>query len=113
MVEILKKFIELNGGFVKESLQMFLDKPEILNDYFHVADKNLYLNDNVIFIKKNTLDVQATGIVINISKDKICVSKRSNKSCIFLNYDDYYIFTKKVKNKNNDRIFYENLLKIL
>ena len=110
-IEILKNFIIMNNNDVENSLKLFIDNHERLNNYNYIQD-TLYLNDNVILIKKNTLKIEIQGIVVNIG-NKVCIKKRGSKACIFINPNEYYIFSKKTKNKNNDRMFYQELLKVM
>ena len=110
-IEILKNFITMNNNDVEHSLKLFIDKPETITNYNYIQD-TLYLNDNVILIKKNTLKIEIQGIVVNIG-NKVCIKKRGSKACIFINPNEYYIFSKKTKNKNNDRMFYQELLKVM
>ena len=111
-IEILKNFITMNNNDVEHSLKLFIDNPGKLTNYNYIQDTTLYLNDNVILIKKNTLKIDIQGIVVNIG-NKVCIKKRGSKSCIFINPNEYYIFSKKTKNKNNDRMFYQELLKVM
>ena len=110
-IEILKNFITMNNNDVEHSLKLFIDKAETITNYNYIQD-TLYLNDNVILIKKNTLKIEIQGIVVNIG-NKVCIKKRGSKACIFINPNEYYIFSKKTKNKNNDRMFYQELLKVM
>jgi hypothetical protein len=111
-IEILKNFITMNNNDVEHSLKLFMDKPETITNYNYIHDTTLYLNDNVILIKKNTLKIDIQGVVVNIG-NKVCIKKRGSKACIFINPNEYYIFSKKTKNKNNDRMFYQELLKVM
>ena len=56
-IEILKNFIVMNNNDVEHSLKLFMDNPEKLTNYNYIQDTTLYLNDNVILIKKNTLSI--------------------------------------------------------
>lgn len=114
-IEILKSYIKNNNNDVKKCLCDFIKNSHILDNYYHQSFNKLYLNDNIIIISKYTLNIEANGIIVNINnkQNKICISKRGNKSCIYINPEHYYIFIKSTTNKNNDRLFYENLLKII
>jgi hypothetical protein len=112
MIEILSSFIKINNGDVKSTIQLFIN-PNILDGYNYIDNNNFYLNDHILCIHKSTLKIDAIGTIVNISENKLCICKRGNKSCIYLKKSLYYIFVKQSKNKNNDRIFYENLLKHL
>ena len=112
MLEILSSLIQVNNGDVIQSLTPFFKK-HTFNKYTYTDDNELYLNDQVMCIHKSTLIIDAIGTIVNLSDKKLCVCKRGNNSCIYLQKDNYYIFIKKTTNKQNDRIFYENLLKII
>tara|TARA_B110001469_G_C9607561_1_gene302135 strand:+ start:346 stop:684 length:339 start_codon:yes stop_codon:yes gene_type:complete len=112
MNEILYSFIKINGGDIKNSLIHFLNK-DIIKCYDNLKSNELYLNDQIICIHKSTLEIKAIGKIVNISENNICICKRGNNSCIYLKPLQYYILIKPLKNKNNDRMFYENLLKII
>ena len=113
-IEILKTFINLNDNDVYNSVKLFINKPEILNNYNHINDNKLYLNDNIIAINKSNLQNDIHGIIIDIGSDgKLCISKRGNHSSIFIMPEKYYIFIKQTKNKNNDRMFYQKLLQLI
>ena len=108
MIEILETYLRLSKN-KETSLKEFLD-PTILkkiNNYKLVND--IYLNDNVVLIKKNTLKIHYIGKVYRNKNDKISLRKLNGVN-ITIDKNNYYIFVKRVKNKNNDRIFYEALL---
>tara|TARA_B110001469_G_scaffold118580_1_gene125446 strand:- start:374 stop:724 length:351 start_codon:yes stop_codon:yes gene_type:complete len=114
-IEILESYIKVNNGNIKGSILPFLNikSQNILKGYNNLESNQVYLNDNIIAIKKNTLQLEAIGCIVNIDKNKICISKRGNNSCIYIEKDYYYLFIKKTKNKNNDRMFYQELLKVM
>lgn len=108
MIEILETYLRLSKD--KESgLKDFFDAKTLkqINKYKLVDD--IYLNDSVILIKKNTLKIDHIGKIYKSKIDKISLRK-SNGVNITLDKNYYYIFVKRVRNKNNDRIFYEYLL---
>ena len=111
MIEILETYMKLSSN-KQSSLLEFLSNDTIhkLKNYNLV--ENIYLNDNIILIKKNTLTIDHIGKIYKI-KNEIISIKKSNSVNINLNKNNYYIFVKRIKNKNNDRIFYETLLKQL
>lgn len=111
MIEILETYLKLSKDR-ESSLKEFLDDKILkqINKYKLVDD--IYINDNVILIKKSTLKISHIGKVYQSKHNKISLRK-SNGVNITVNLNDYYIFVKRVKNKNNDRIFYEMLLKQL
>ena len=108
MIEILETYLRLSKD-KESSLKEFLDDTIIKQINKHKLVDNIYLNDNVVLIKKNTLKVDHIGKIYKIKNNKISIRK-SNGVNITLDKDYYYIFVKRVRNKNNDRIFYETLL---
>jgi len=110
--EILKKWIFLNQD-IKQSIEMFLDNPNKLKNYKFIED-TFYLNDKIIVISKNKLKIEVEGTIVNIAKDnKLCIIKQTSQSSVYIYPSQYYCFVKQTKNKNNDRKFYETLLKII
>lgn len=108
MIEILETYLRLSKD-KESSLKEFLDEPTMKQINKHILVDNIYLNDNVVLIKKNTLKIDHIGKIYKIKNNKISIRK-SNGVNITLDKDYYYIFVKRVRNKNNDRIFYETLL---
>jgi len=107
--EPLKTLLDLSEN-KKSIISMFL--PDEI--YQQISDLDLvndfYLNDKVFMIKRNTLELDIIGKIINISDNKITIMKRNNQTVLYINPNNYYIFIKRTSNKNNDRIFYESLL---
>uniref|UniRef100_A0A6C0CWU2 Uncharacterized protein n=1 Tax=viral metagenome TaxID=1070528 RepID=A0A6C0CWU2_9ZZZZ len=108
MIEILETYLKLSKD-KESSLKDFLDDNTLkqINKYKLVDD--IYLNDSVVLIKKNTLKIDHIGKVYRSNNNRISLRK-SNGVNITVNMNHYYVFVKRVKNKNNDRIFYEMLL---
>ena len=108
MIEILETYLRLSKD-KESSLKEFLDDRILKQINKHKLVDEIYLNDSVVLIKKNTLKIDHIGKIYKLKKDKISVRK-SNGVNITLDKYYYYIFVKRVRNKNNDRIFYETLL---
>ena len=92
--------------------QMYLEKDTLQKlknyIYFNEDEKDLYLDDNISFVKKNTGKFYKKGKIIAI--DKNIISIKTNNNILNLNKDEYYLFIKERKNKKNDRDFYKALL---
>jgi hypothetical protein len=108
MIEILETYLKLSDD-QHTSLLEFLSKDILIKLENYKLVEDIYINDNVILIKKNTLKVDIVGRIYKIKDNKISINKPNNVN-ITTRQKDYYIFVKKVTNKNNDRIFYETLL---
>ena len=109
-MELLKTWIHYNRGNVKQALIPFV-KPNLLDAFDHKVSTDLYLNDFVLTIHKSTLETHQ-GIIVYLGS-RVCICKRGNKSCVYVDPSDVYFFIKRSKQRNNDRIFYEQLLKIM
>ena len=81
--------------------------------YYNEETDDLFLNDNVTFVKKNTGKIFKSGKVISIDDPEITIKTQSNY--LTLNSNEYYLFIKQRKNKSkkNDRDFYKALLNSL
>jgi len=104
-------------------LKIYKDKNKVFQDYLdsetliklsnkiYKEGPDIYLNDNITLLKKNTGKIHKSGKVIAIDNSSITI-KTSNH---YLNLDsaDYYIFIKQKKNKENDREFYKALFNSL
>tara|TARA_B100001093_G_C26454476_1_gene853738 strand:- start:128 stop:475 length:348 start_codon:yes stop_codon:yes gene_type:complete len=92
--------------------QEYLDKTDINKIkgylYFDETIRDLYLNDNISLIQKNTGKYFKKGKIISIDENMITI-KLSNHY-ITVNKNNYYIFIKDKKNKLNNREFYKALL---
>ena len=69
-IEILQSYIKINNGNIKESIFPFLNikSQNILKYYNNLESNHLYLNDNIIAIKKNTLQIEAIGSLFDYSR---------------------------------------------
>tara|TARA_A100001037_G_C14938735_1_gene539506 strand:+ start:505 stop:852 length:348 start_codon:yes stop_codon:yes gene_type:complete len=76
--------------------------------YFDEKEKDLYLNDNILCIKKNTGKFFKKGKIIAIDENNITL-KISNYH-FTINKEENYLFIKEKKNKKNNREFYKALL---
>lgn len=115
-IEILSELLKYSDDKKKDIVEYVdvYDK-NIFNNYLLYDEKkdNIYLNDKIIAVKKNTLEIECIGKTIKNKNNTICIQKRGNNVCINIHFKDYYIFISESKNKNNDRYFYEELLKII
>jgi len=109
---ILKIYKDKNKVF-EEYLDTGTLKKLIHKIYYEEEDNDIYLNDNITFVKKNTGRFYKSGKVIAIDESKITIKTSINY--LTLDSKDYYIFIKQNKNKNkkNDRDFYKALLNSL
>ena len=85
-----------------------------LNNYEYVTNlESLFLNDRILFIKKNTGKIYKQGIIIKITKKHITIKTRNVN--ISVAKDNYYIFINPRQNKlqKTNRSFYKELLKSL
>ena len=107
---ILKIYKDKNKVFNK-----YLDTETLkkLNNkiYYEEGENDIYLNDNITFVKKNTGIIFKSGKVIAIDESKITIKTSINY--LTLNSSEYYIFIKQKKNKTNDRDFYKALFNSL
>ena len=76
--------------------------------YFDETLRDLYLNDIVILIQKNTGKIFKKGKIISIEDNSITIQISSYY--ITVNKNNYYIFIKDKNNKSNNREFYKALL---
>jgi hypothetical protein len=93
--------------YLDDSIVVKLDK----SIYFDESNDDLFLNDMIICINKRTLELDYKGRILAISDDKITI--RKNKHQVHLVKDDYYIFYKRKKTKDNQVDFYKALLECL
>ena len=66
--------------------------------YHNEDEETLYLNENVILIKKNNGMIEKKGKIICITDEKIII-KTSNQYNITFDKEEYYLFIKQKKNK--------------
>ena len=106
--KILKLYKNKNKVFETFFLEETLKK--IKNKYFYDENQNeLYLNDNITLVKKNTGKFYKSGKIIAINQKKITI--KTNNNYITIDSNEYYIFIKYTKKKNKE--FYKALLDIL
>ena len=114
-IEPLKYILELSNN-QQDSIVFFLndDIKLKLNNYYLYEKKNkdIFINQFIICIKKNNLLIDVKGKIISIDKNIICINFNNiyNK---YVSLDDHYIFLKNSRTKANDRDFFENLLQNL
>ena len=85
-----------------------------LKKYEYVNDpESLFLNDRILFVQKNTGKIYRQGIIIKITKKRITIKTRNTN--FSLPIADHYLFLNPRRNKlqNNNRKFYQELLKSL
>ena len=107
---------------LKNILDIYKDKNKIVMEYlptettqklknhslYDESEVDLYLNDSIVFVQKNTGKLFAKGKIIAIDENKITI--KGPKNCMKLNKNDYYIFIKQKMNKTSNRDFYKALL---
>ena len=114
-IEPLKTILDLTNN-KQNSIVFFLNDniKSKLNNYYYYEEKNkdIFINQHIICIKKNDLSLDIKGKIITINKNiiGININYTYNK---FINKNLYYIFVKNSKSKSDDRDFFENLLKNL
>ena len=114
MIEPLKHLLSIYPNKKKELLYyLSKDIQSKVKDLLYLDDDNneLLLNDKLFCIKRSTLELEHSGRLIYKKYNKISL-KEKNYS-IHLSINDYYIFIKRNKTKNNDKLFYQELLKLL
>lgn len=113
-MDILKPILDIYD-IKKDTLLFYLDSTikKQVEDFKYLDDDNdLFLNDKVYCIKRSTLYLDVIGFIQSIKGKKISLKVKS-KYGIHINQDEYHIFIKRRKCKNNDRDFYTALLKSL
>ena len=114
-IEPLKTILDLTNN-KQDSIVYFLndDIKHKLNNYYFYEKKNkdIFINQRIICIKKNNLLLDVKGLIISINKNIFCINI-NNKYNKFIDSNLYYIFIKNSNSKNDDRQFFENLLKNL
>ena len=109
---------------LKNILKIYKDKQKVLFAYldsdtvsqlkdtllYDDINNDIYLNDNLIFVSKNTGKIFKKGKTISIDENKITIKTQTNH--LTLDSNQYYIFIKQRKNKSkkNNRDFYKALL---
>lgn len=111
MIEPLKPILNLYKDKNK-IFQKYLPNDTInkINNhkYFESDKMDLYLDDNIILVSKNTGLFFKKGKIISIDENKITI--KYNQYNITIESDLYYIFIKNKINNRNDRKFYKELL---
>tara|TARA_Y100000996_G_C22381169_1_gene585150 strand:+ start:94 stop:435 length:342 start_codon:yes stop_codon:yes gene_type:complete len=97
-IEPLKNLLK-DSIDIKETLLLFLSKElqDKLIPWIYIQ-RNIYINDRILCIKKNTLELECIGRIISMGNGKIGI-KISKYRNIFINPNNYYIF---LKDKNKD-----------
>ena len=111
MIEPLKSILSLYKDKNKV-FQNYLPKETLkkINNhvYFDSDDTDLYLDDNIILVSKDSGLFYKKGKIISINETKITI--KYNNYNIAIDSDLYYIFIKNKINNKNDRKFYKELL---
>ena len=117
----------MNVEPLQSILKVYKDKNKVFMDYldqetirklknhifFEEKEQDLYLNDMISFVTKNTGKLFKKGKIIAIDENKITI--KSSSYYLTLDKNEYYIFIRQRKNKNNknDRDFYKALFNSL
>jgi len=75
--------------------------------FYQEKHSDIYLNDNITFLKKNTGKIFKMGKVISIDNSRITIKTSNN--LVTLDANEYYLFIKQRKNKTTNRDFYKVL----
>jgi hypothetical protein len=110
--EPLKSVLEWSTD-KKDTLLYYLPldvKTKVINLDFE--EKNLYVQDRIFCIKRNTLELEYTGTILFIDGGKIGVKITSVKT-LTIDPNKYYIFVKNKKTISKQRDFMKQLLEQL
>ena len=113
--EPLKPVLDFTNN-KQDSIVFFLNdnvKSQLNNYYLYdKQNKDIFVNQNIICIKRNDLSLDIKGKIISVKKNKIGINVNNifNK---FISFDKYYIFLKNSRSKADDRVFFEALLQNL
>ena len=113
-MDMLKPILDIYD-VKKDVLLFYLDTPIQLQvqEFEYLDDDNsLYLNDKIYCVDRSTLSLDEIGIIQAIKDDTVTIKVKS-KYCVHLDKNNYHIFIKRRKNKQNDRDFYKALLSAL
>jgi len=80
--------------------------------YTDLEEGELYVNDRILCVKKNTLKLDISGCIVSIYGNMIQVRKTS-VSTINIDRDKYYIFVRPNVSAQNQREFMKQLLETL
>ena len=109
-MDIIKNIMDISAN-KRETLFVFLT--EILQYKYRYYDlkyyKDLYVNDFVHCIRRDTLDFEYKGRIKHIDEQINIVYNGRN---YYLNPDEYYFLNKEVKSTKNIREFYQSLLNL-
>jgi len=113
--EPLKSILDLTEN--KQDSIVFFLKDEIkskMNNYYFYDEKNkdIFINQLVICIKKSDLTLDIKGKIVSIKKNNIGINI-NNLYTKYIDMNLYYIFLKDKKSKTSDAEFFEHLLKNL
>ena len=113
--EPLKSILDLTEN--KQDSIVFFLKDEIkskMNNYYFYDEKNkdTFINQLVICIKKSDLSLYMKGKIVSIKKNNIGINV-NNLYTKYIPMNLYYIFLKDKKSKTSDAEFFEHLLKHL
>jgi hypothetical protein len=116
-IDVLYDLMKVSSN-KKETLLFFLSKTvsdQVRSFNLKTGPEELYLNDTIYCIKKSTLQLDVKGKLVTIDGDKLSVIMYGDRFTVTINASEYYLFVKPLmrKNKQNDRSFYESLLKML
>ena len=103
-------------------LKIYKDKNKVFQDYldnktfrklnnkiyYDINENDIYLNDNITLVKKNTGKIFKIGKVISIEGATVTIHTSNNY--ITINLNNYYTF---IKQKKHNRDFYKALLNSL
>ena len=114
-IEPLKIILNLSDD-KQNALYFFLndDIKKKINSYYLYEEKNkdIFINQYIICIKKNNLSLDLRGKIISIKNNTIGIFV-NNKYNKYINKNHYYLFIKNPPDQVNDRDFFENLLQNL
>ena len=113
--EPLKSILDLTEN--KQDSIVFFLKDEIkskMNNYYFYDEKNkdIFINQLVICIKKSDLSLDIKGKIVSIKKNIIGINV-NNLYTKYIPMNLYYIFLKDKKSETSDAEFFEHLLKHL
>jgi hypothetical protein len=113
--EPLKSILDLTDN-KQDSIVFFLND-EIkskMNNYYYYDEKNkdIFINQLIICIKKCDLSLDIKGKIVYIKKNNIGITI-NNLYTKYIDMNLYYIFLKDKKSKSSDAEFFEHLLKNL